>query len=225
MRKVAVYVEGQTEYLFVREFLQAWFEYDPSKLSFNCNRLRAEKAFEIPYPFKGIETCENYFEITDVGNDNTVLSKILKNESFLKSAGFEVVIGLRDMFSKEYRKANERSSEISQDLNRKFIEGAKEALGYKKTEIEIKLHFAIMEVEAWILAMMEEFPSDKDPETTVYHPAEELKKICRDSGGDYDKHEEQVMALLSRFKKDDYLRLLESGRCASFREFVSGLMK
>ena len=29
MRKVAVYVEGQTEYIFVREFLQKWYQYDP----------------------------------------------------------------------------------------------------------------------------------------------------------------------------------------------------
>ena len=42
-----------------------------------------------------------------------------------------------------------------------------------------------------------------DPEAQELFTAEELKKICRNRGGDYDKHEELLMALLSRFKKDD----------------------
>lgn len=220
MRKVAVYVEGQTEYIFVREFLQKWYQYDPTQLSFNCNRLRSDKSFNVPFQFTGTLDCENYFDITDVGNDCSVIGKILRNEKFLEASGFELVIGLRDMYSKDYRKANVNSSSINPKLNEKFIAGASEALQLKKTDLRIRPHFAIMEVEAWILAMLEDFPSDQDPETQLYHPAEELKRICIKNGSDYDKHENEVCALMDRLEKKHFEHLLYSGRCASFRSFV-----
>lgn len=167
MRRVAVYVEGQTEYIFVREFLQKWYDYDPSRLSFRCNRLRSDKVIAAPYDFQGTEDCMNYFEITDVGNDNSVLAKILKNESFIESAGFDCVVGLRDMYSKDYRKANSHSSEINPKLNERFIVGTAKSLENQKTALPISMHFAIMEVEAWILAMLQSFPSDVDPELAI----------------------------------------------------------
>ena len=223
MRKVAVYVEGQTEYIFVREFLQKWYEYDPSRLSFRCNRLRSDKVIAAPYDFQGTEDCMNYFEITDVGNDNSVLAKILKNESFIESAGFDCVIGLRDMYSKDYRKANPHSSEINPELNDRFIAGTTKSLENQKTDLQISMHFAIMEVEAWILAMLQSFPSDVDPELAIYHPAAELKRLAQQDGGDYEKHESEVSAIMSHFTRDDFDTLMKSGRCTSFRKFVEAL--
>lgn len=32
IRKIAVFVEGQTEYIFVRDFLCAWYEFDAKKI-------------------------------------------------------------------------------------------------------------------------------------------------------------------------------------------------
>lgn len=223
MRRVAVYVEGQTEYIFVREFLQKWYDYDPSRLSFRCNRLRSDKVIAAPYDFQGTEDCMNYFEITDVGNDNSVLAKILKNESFIESAGFDCVVGLRDMYSKDYRKANSHSSEINPKLNERFIVGTAKSLENQKTALPISMHFAIMEVEAWILAMLRSFPSDVDPELAIYHPASELKRLAQQDGGDYDKHENEVSSIMSQFTRNDFESLLKSGRCTSFRNFVEAL--
>ena len=36
IRKIAVFVEGQTEYIFVRDFLCAWYEFDAKKLGLEC---------------------------------------------------------------------------------------------------------------------------------------------------------------------------------------------
>ena len=36
IRKIAVFVEGQTEYIFVRDFLCAWYEFDANKLGLEC---------------------------------------------------------------------------------------------------------------------------------------------------------------------------------------------
>ena len=39
MRKVAVFVEGQTELVFVRELLAKWYDYDSKKIGFSCYNL------------------------------------------------------------------------------------------------------------------------------------------------------------------------------------------
>ena len=35
-RKLAVFVEGQTELIFVREFLKKWYNYDANVVGFDC---------------------------------------------------------------------------------------------------------------------------------------------------------------------------------------------
>lgn len=35
-RKLAVFVEGQTELIFVREFLKQWYNYDANTVGFDC---------------------------------------------------------------------------------------------------------------------------------------------------------------------------------------------
>ena len=36
----------------------------------------------------------------------------------------------------------------------------------------------------------------------------------------YDKHLDEISAITSQFGKEDYLSLLDSGKCNSFKEFV-----
>lgn len=43
IRKIAVFVEGQTEYIFVRDFLCAWYEFDAKKLGLECYQFNGNK--------------------------------------------------------------------------------------------------------------------------------------------------------------------------------------
>ena len=102
-RKLAVFVEGQTELIFVREFLKQWYSYDATVVGFDCYNLLANEFCDAAYKY-GTEDSESYFFIVNVGNDRSVLSSILERMKFLQNKGFQLVVGLRDMYSKQYIK-------------------------------------------------------------------------------------------------------------------------
>lgn len=80
-RKLAVFVEGQTELIFVREFLKQWYNYDANMVGFDCYKLLANEFCDAEYRY-GNEESENYFFIVNVGNDGSVLSSIKKRMVF-----------------------------------------------------------------------------------------------------------------------------------------------
>lgn len=225
VRKVALFVEGQAEQVFVRDFLIKWYDWDGSKVGLTCYKLHAGNEYDAPYPY-GTADSENYFQIFNVGNDNSVLSVMLDRADWLHKAGYTLVVGLRDMFSKVYhqktcQKNNERV--IDPELNERFIQSAKDTIEASFKPLEIQMHFAIMEVEAWLLGMpkfMELLQDINDPETDIYHPAEKLTELMENIGSGYDKHSKDIESIIGNLEKEDYLALYESGRCASFRKFV-----
>lgn len=229
MRKVALFVEGLAEQVFVRDFLIKWYDWDGSKVGLTCYKLHAGNEYDAPYPY-GTADSENYFQIFNVGNDNSVLSVMLDRADWLHKAGYTLVVGLRDMFSKVYhqktfQKNNERV--IDPELNEKFIQSAKETIAASSKSLELQMHFAIMEVEAWLLGMprfMEFLQDINDPETDIYHPAEKLKELMEAMGSGYDKHSKDIESIIGDLEKKDYLALYESGICQSFRKFVNVLI-
>ena len=59
-RKLAVFVEGQTELIFVREFLKQWYGYDANVIGFDCYNLLANEFCDAEYKW-GSEDSVNYF--------------------------------------------------------------------------------------------------------------------------------------------------------------------
>lgn len=239
-RKIAILVEGQAEYIFVRDFLCCWYEYDATKMGLECYAFRSEQTHEVPYSF-GSRNSETFYQIYNVGNDRSVLSKMLKEAPRLKNVGFQRIVGLSDMFSDAYHQIA-RNRCISKKINEQFIQAHQEVLANSEQSDVLCYHFAIMEVEAWFLGMYPYlrridirlspqliFTSlgidvTQDPETTFYHPAVILDKIYRLAGKHYGKHDDDVCRILSILKKQDYRMLLDSGKCNSFKEFVKDIV-
>lgn len=229
VRKVALFVEGLAEQVFVRDFLIKWYDWDINKVGLACYKLHAGNEYEPPYQHGTVDS-ENYFQIFNVGNDSSVLSVMLDRADRLHNAGYSLVVGLRDMFSKVYhqktfQKNNERI--IDPELNERFIQSAKEEIEASSKPLELQMHYAIMEVEAWLLGMpkfMEHLQDINDPETDTYHPAEKLKELMEAMGSGYDKHSKDVESIIGNLDKKDYLTLYESGRCQSFRKFVDAFV-
>ena len=240
VRKIAIYVEGKTEYIFVRDFLCAWYEYDSKKVGIECYEFRSEKANQVPYPF-GTRESEDFYLIYNVGNDQSVISKMLKEHSRLQQSGFQLIVGLNDMYCDEYHKAVQ-NRQIDIKVNERFISMRKDIIRQKGLEEVVKSHFAIMEVEAWFLAMydflsrldaklqpgliMQELGIDitDDPEITYYHPAKRLDDIYQLAGKRYGKHESDICAITSCFTKQDYQNLMKSNKCQSFKNFVNDIV-
>ena len=234
MRKVAIFVEGQTELIVVREYLLKWFNYE--NIEIECRTLFTDSRFHVvPYDF-ATPTPQYHFQIINVGNDNAVLSRILKREEYMWNAGYNKIIGLRDMYSKDYR---EMSTVIDFDVNQQFINVRAETINDRaKQPSKIQMCFAIMETEAWFLGLSEIFEliderltnafiqthtgkdlDNLDPETAIFHPAILLNSIYNLAGLSYRKHEGDIEALAKLIDRADFESLLKRDKCQSFNQF------
>jgi Domain of unknown function (DUF4276) len=239
MKKIAIFVEGQTELIFVREYLLKQFEYQGIDLE--CRNLfKDNKIQSAEYDFPNDEATI-HFQIINVGGDENVLPRILNREQLLWNAGYERIIGLRDMYSDKYIEEMGQPRRIIPELILEFIEGANEAIEQKAVMPQnIKFHFAIMELEAWFLGIPNLWErkgisnqsikdkigfdlSEIDPETTFLHPAETIKDILKITNETYRKQASEVESLVGKITKQDFEDLQNSQKCNSFKEFTSNL--
>ncbi len=240
MVKTAIFVEGQTELIFVREFLLRYFEWQDVSLECFCLVAQGNMdsvPFDYPNPNAGF-----HFQIINVGGDSSVLRNMLKWEKYMWNSGFHSIVGLRDMYSEDY-KSIVKSNKIDPDVNRQFIEGHRAQIDTKAQYPEkVFFNFAIMEAEAWFLGLSHVFEKldaaltnqlieekldfnleETDPETTFFHPAVTLGNILRLVGRDYKKKEGDIEMLISNLQKTDYQLLLEAEKCDSFNQFFDNI--
>ena len=232
MRKVAVFTEGQSEQVFMREFL--FRIVDPSKLSFLCLKLNADRMervreYSSPSP-------EVHFEIVNVQNDERVLSVIRETEQRLFARGFEKVIGLRDMYSGAYVKRS--GGTVSESVTQGFIRAHHSVVQGMQHSSRISLLFAIMEIEAWFLGMHGVFAKldpdltvgnikDKlgidlvgvDPQSEFLKPSRQVEQIFDMCGRRYDKRLGDSEHIAARMESAHFDEATANGRCASFAAF------
>jgi hypothetical protein len=233
MIKTVIFVEGQTELIVTREFLLKYFEYNDIEIV--CYRLVTDSNTEkAEYDFQN-NAASYHFQIINVGNDKSVLSAILKREKYLVKNEYKKIIGLRDMYSKEYK---ELSVDIKENINTRFVEQTNQIISNFNSSIEINFHFAIMEIEAWLLGInniFEKFDnrlSNKyiennlsfdlqivDPEKLFYHPAKEIDKILGLIGIKYNKSKAIIESLINLIGKNEIQELAQSTKCNSFKNF------
>ena len=233
MEKVVIFTEGQSEQIFARNILMKVI--DISKLSFECLQLRAETLRPARFCFAS-PTATVHFMIIDVGNDEKVTSAIKEREKNLLSAGYQRIIGLRDMYCAAYdnRARGEIKEEVSQDIARAALQ---EINGMSKPEC-ISIFFEIMEFEAWILGMYDLFRKvdarlsidniryhtgidlrSIDPQKQFYKPSEILKQILSIADIEYRKRGDDTEKLCAVMDLEDFESAIEGERCTSFREF------
>jgi len=158
MKKLAIFVEGQTELVFVEKLL---LEIGNAKeLSIRKEALSGGSTCPVTSTLIGEipESTETKYKILIYSscNDEKVLSDIKERYADLKSNGYIKIIGLRDLYPKDYSK---------KDIVKRAIQSYVTREGFTNTNIVL----AIMEVETWFLA-----------ETTHYnrlHPDLTLDKI------------------------------------------------
>lgn len=240
MRKIAIFVEGQTELIFVRESLLRLFDYQ--NIWIECFTLFTDsKMNTAEYAFPN-DMAENYFQVIWIGNDVSVISRILRREQHLWNAGFERIIGLRDMYSKAYREAV-GNGKINAEISKKFIDQHKAQIKKSANRPgDIYFHFAIMETEAWILGIKDIFSKINpvltskfikthlefdlntiDPESEFFHPANVVEKIFALINQSYNKSKGNIYRIVSQTSNEDYHYINNSTSCASFSDFFSSL--
>lgn len=238
MKKIAIFVEGNTELIFVREYLRERFEFQD--LEIECRKRQFGRFDKVPFPVPN-PNAKYHFRIIDSGSDAKVLDDILEDENLLVNLGYQKIIGLRDMYSENYLKEIKHQRRIHPELNQKFIDRFNARINREaKNPEQIHFHFAIMELEAWFLGIPKLWErkgisdqiikeklkfdlSEIDPEITFLHPTETLKDILKIIDEPYRKQAGEVESLVSYIEKQDFEDLQNSQKCNSFREFTSNL--
>ncbi|MBF0537874.1 MAG: DUF4276 family protein [Nitrospirae bacterium] len=188
--RIAFFVEGQTERIFVEKFLYEYIGFDNFELEILC--------------YKGQAVIKNpgarfYIVIHDVGGDGNLFNTIEEQaEKMLKDSDYSYIIGLRDLYNPKHPDLHSRKQEIRDELIKLFYKRF-DKCDYKHT---IKLVIAVMEIEAWFLLdkgcfdritkKPEEVSKILDKENTEEydHPAKVVDKIYWLSGNAYGKHED-----------------------------------
>lgn len=206
MKKIAFFVEGQTEQVFINRLIKEIIGYKNltvllKKISGGTNAPKREFVRNYSIPLKSEFTALIY----DCGSDNRVKSEILDNINSLREAGYTNIIGLRDLYPLSI-----------EELPR--LEKGLQYLPYplKKKDYPFDIIVAVREVETWFLAESSHFlkvdkkltgrfiekhlgfnPDMVNP-ISREHPSEDINRIYKLIGRSYTKKYWQVEKLVNR---------------------------
>ncbi|SHF70982.1 DUF4276 family protein [Dysgonomonas macrotermitis] len=206
MKKIAFFVEGQTEQIFVNRLVKEIIGSSnvtviQKKISGGTNAPKREFVRSYSISRKPTFTALIY----DCGSDNRVKSEILDNIKSLRESGYNCIVGLRDLYP------------LPIDELPRLEKGLK-FLPYSLRELNnpFDIVIAVREVETWFLAETSHFmkidkrltgrfierhlgfdPYNIDP-VSREHPSEDLNRIYKLVGKSYTKKHWQVEKLVSR---------------------------
>ena len=214
MRKLAFFVEGQAEQMFVQALVEACAEEYNVQIEWRRGNLgRRYKRIFMEMAAKKIGTGEDYFVlIIDSGSDERVVSDIKDRFEYLLRENFSMIVGLRDV------------RPISRHEIEKLQAGMESSIT-SLTGIPIEFYLSIMEVEAWFLAenthflrisaeLTEErirdglgfFPDDKNAESREA-PSADLAAIYQIGGVLYDKSRSVVERVMNSLDFEQIIKV------------------
>lgn len=236
--KIAIYVEGITEAGFVYQLIKEKYQNQWTEFRLECSNLDPKSAEKDLWDY-GDENSENYFLIFDSCSDGSVSSDMLARFENHRKNGFDKVVGLRDVYSDRYTDLYEQSM-LEEDVEA-FKENMRAVLQEHDPDGYMQLRFAIMETEAWLLAVSDVFGRidskvdadwllnkvginvSNDPEKTVFHPFKKMKEIYASISRSYDKHWPEIKEIVFKLTWNDFDNLYHSGKCNSFKEFYDAI--
>ncbi len=192
MNKLAVFVEGQTEQIFVVKLLEEIVGARNLHIEKRTSRGRKSGRRMHLLETHDPESEDRYFAlIVDCGQDESVKSDIAERYDELVARGYQAIVGIRDVYP----------------LKRDDIPKLRKGLEYKVKTNPIRVLFAlgIMEVEVWFIAehthcvridprLTTDLISEDlgfDPSTydltLLEHPAADLDDVYRLAGQRYNK--------------------------------------
>lgn len=230
MKKLAFFLEGQTERLFVEALIQYCAGNSNVRIQSkrgNLGRKYQRRFYEVNATKIG--TGDDFFIlVVDSGSDKGVTSDIREIYQNLVGEDYSLIIGIRDVHPECSR----------QDIN-KLRSGLSSSI---QTVSELPVHFqlAVMEIEAWFLAenthfrrfdrrltqarIVNElgfFPDDDIAETREI-PSEDLDRIHGIIGRSYDKSHAVVIKVVSSLSYQNLVNL-HSVKIKDLGGVVSGL--
>lgn len=183
MRKISIFVEGQTERIFVEKLLTEYLT--STKLKTVTCKLRGDRITNIIE--KGnIQNPEFYILIYDVGSGEKVVSALMDNaERMISEQGYDYLFALRDLHPVPSNQKEKLINKINGVFNDKFIFANR-----------LRLILAIKEIEAWFLADCNVFSKINPILTPDYIKNNTSYDLVNDIVEDYDNPPEIVNKIL-----------------------------
>jgi hypothetical protein len=226
MKKLAIFVEGQTERIFVEKMLieVAGRNNIVLREEKTFRKIRGRRTFQIIKNEANNPQKKYYVLIRDSSSDSTVKSDIIDNCERLTNSGYSKIIGLRDVYP--YYDIKKLRKNLAYGLPTKYA--------------PISIHLSVMEIEAWFIAETSHF-SKIHPGLTlenikknlsydlinenieeIPHPAYALNRIYKIGNRSYNKSKRTVKRTVNAI---DYANLYLDvrTRIKSLDEFISEL--
>jgi hypothetical protein len=205
-RRIAFFVEGQTEQIFVNRLIREVL----GTQQINVIQKQFRGGANVPKQEivrNSVFSRNPKYEVLifDCGADNRVKSEILDNIANLRSKGYEMIVGLRDLYPIPIAEL---------DKLEKGLRFLPQKLKNESRYFDIVV--AIHEIEAWFLAETNHFrkidkrltgrfikehlgidPYSMDAQQRV-HPAKDLDSIYRLVGKSYTKKYGQILKVVNR---------------------------
>jgi hypothetical protein len=224
MSVIAIFVEGQTELIFVERLLLEMFGYQGL-------RIELEKQHGGFYHQIGVRgappenACHNVL-LVNCACDGKVLSAIEERANKLRNAGYDRILGLRDI----YPAPSDELEEIYELTANRLM----------SMPLPCKLVIAVREIEAWFIADTEHFGHYNSLLTSEFiqqkigidvaqqdveqipHPSELLRKIYNLVGGAYGKKLKEAHRVVDILNYE-YLYLEAPDSVPALKKFVDEL--
>jgi hypothetical protein len=222
VKRVAVFVEGQTELIFIERLIGEYFGYH--QVAFEKELERAGQIVALKGGYEP-DQSEYFFLLVNCEGDGRVVSAIRDRAERLLAADYDVVIGIRDLHP------------LRRDQEASLIAGATQVLG-AIGDLDCRIVVAVMEIEAWFLldpklplAISGDLTPVKVIElsghdlqqcdvSAVDHPAGVVSKMYVVAGGRYRKKLADTHGIVDRLCIDE-LCLVQRARSPSFDRLLT----
>lgn len=234
-KKIAIYVEGQTEQIILNQLIKIYWSYTGVKIK-NIKLHAKQETTTHAIDFESGNDFESMvlFLIINVDGVGTLTSAIADRAHKQQKEGF-AIIALRDLSAQDFD-----TLPPNVDRKIKIVQNFEKAISIigKGTIDKIRLYFAVMMIEAWMLAFTEALSKwTKLPMPTllgelrpynnledIRSPSSLIKRMGQISERGKSKSFDEVMAFASNISKDELIAVYESNCIPSFNTFWDGLL-
>ncbi len=230
MKKIAIFVEGQTELLFMSELVTVIFGKHDLVVEAKEIRGHIESKLITLNMANSVNENKYYVLIFDCGGDSSIKSYIIERHGSLKAQAYSYVIGLRDAY---------HPPEIVDITN---VNRLKHGLLHNipQSGLTVNIILAIMELEAWFIGEENHYKKISPLLTledanrisgidissasteTIPHPSETLKQIYQLVGMTYRKRKKIALRTVNSLSYEN-LCLNVKNRNASLSELIIAL--
>lgn len=229
MRKLAIFVEGLTEQILVRQLLQAVL--DQNRIAIQTVKITGGHNVRMSLTVMRAAHVERrtdyYIMVYDCGGETNVKGYLLAHREKLVKNGYTMIMGLRDVYP------NFQREEVP-----KLLKGLNHRLPQRKAATHIYL--AVMETEAWFLgeyrhlkkvspkltpALIEKhlgFNPRKENMEKREQPSVDIKAAYQLVGHDYTKKKDRLNAIVRKLDFHYFTHRL-ADKMHSLGAFVKGL--